>query len=116
MRPFARARKKPTTAPSDCCTIVRAPIKEHVPPDVQAAQFWLKKRRPDRWRDVQQLAHVLGKYIHIISDWRRWDEMTTDERVAAERLYEEAANARVATRARGLAAREQRAAIRAQRA
>lgn len=26
-------------------------IKRHVPPDVTAQIFWLKNRRPDRWRD-----------------------------------------------------------------
>jgi hypothetical protein len=56
---------------------VRAPTKERVPPDVHAAEFWLKNRRPDRWRDVQQLEHVLGKFI--ISD----RPMTADEWIAA---------------------------------
>ena len=26
--------------------------------------FWLKNRRPDRWRDVQNIDHVVGVY-HI---------------------------------------------------
>jgi hypothetical protein len=39
---------------------------EHMPPDVTAAFIWLKNRDPDRWRDVQNVEHVLGKYI--ISD------------------------------------------------
>lgn len=26
-------------------------IKKHVPPDVTAQIFWLKNRRPDKWRD-----------------------------------------------------------------
>jgi hypothetical protein len=39
---------------------------EHCPPDVGAAFIWLKNRDPDRWRDVQNVEHVLGKYI--ISD------------------------------------------------
>lgn len=30
---------------------------KHVPPDVTAQIFWLKNRRPDRWRDKQQLEH-----------------------------------------------------------
>lgn len=29
------------------------PIKKVYPPDVTAAIFWLKNRRPDRWRDVK---------------------------------------------------------------
>ena len=30
---------------------------KHVSPDVTAQIFWLKNRRPDRWRDKQQLEH-----------------------------------------------------------
>ena len=33
----------------------RVPIKEHCPPDVTAQIFWLKNRRPDRWRDKQDI-------------------------------------------------------------
>jgi AAA domain len=40
--------------------------EEHCPPDVGAAFIWLKNRDPDHWRDVQNVEHVLGKYI--ISD------------------------------------------------
>ena len=42
---------------------VYAPYIEHVPPDVTACIFWLKNRDPQHWRDVQQMEHVLGKYI-----------------------------------------------------
>jgi hypothetical protein len=45
---------------------VYAPYTEHVPPDVTAGIYWTKNRMPDRWRDQQQMGHVLGKYI--ISD------------------------------------------------
>jgi hypothetical protein len=51
---------------------------EHCPPDVAAAFIWLKNRDPDRWRDVQNVEHVLGKYI--ISD-----RPMTIEQWAAER-------------------------------
>lgn len=34
--------------------IVRAPIVEHVPPDVNAASLWLRNRRPDVWRDKRE--------------------------------------------------------------
>ena len=37
---------------------------EYYPPDTTAAIFWLKNRRPDRWRDVQQLDHAVGVW-HI---------------------------------------------------
>jgi hypothetical protein len=50
---------------------------EHCPPDVGAAFIWLKNRDPDRWRDVQNVEHVLGEYI--ISD----KPMTEEEWAAA---------------------------------
>lgn len=34
--------------------VVEHPYIEHYPPDTVAAIFWLKNRRPDLWRDVQQ--------------------------------------------------------------
>jgi hypothetical protein len=51
---------------------------EHCPPDVGAAFIWLKNRDPDRWRDVQNVEHAIGKYI--ISD-----RPMTPEQWAAER-------------------------------
>src|ERR1700733_2891365 len=47
------------------------------PPNTTAAIFWLKNRRPDRWRDVQQLDHAIGR--SIISD----KPMTEAEWIAA---------------------------------
>lgn len=32
-------------------------IEKHYPPDTTAAIFWLKNRRPESWRDVQNLEH-----------------------------------------------------------
>ena len=31
------------------------PYREHVPPDVGAAMNWLKNRRPDKWREKQEI-------------------------------------------------------------
>ena len=39
--------------PANASAPVYAPIVEHHPPDTTAAIFWLKNRRPDRWRDVK---------------------------------------------------------------
>ena len=39
---------------------VYAPYTEHVPPDVTAAIFWLKNRRPDQWRDRKELTGADG--------------------------------------------------------
>lgn len=35
--------------------IIRAAVKEHVPPDTTAMIFWLKNRRPHEWRDQRDL-------------------------------------------------------------
>jgi hypothetical protein len=37
--------------------IVRAPVREHVPPDTTAAIFWLKNRRKEQWRDRHEIEH-----------------------------------------------------------
>lgn len=29
-------------------------VRQHVPGDVKAAMYWLKNRRPDKWRDKQE--------------------------------------------------------------
>jgi hypothetical protein len=47
------------------------------PPNVTAAIFYLKNRRPSEWRDVQHLDQVTGHYI--ISD----KPMTEEEWIAA---------------------------------
>lgn len=33
--------------------IVMTPIRKQIPPNPTAAIFWLKNRRPDRWRDIK---------------------------------------------------------------
>ena len=35
--------------------VIRAQTKTHVPPDPRAGEFWLRNRRPDRWKDAKQL-------------------------------------------------------------
>jgi hypothetical protein len=47
--------------------IIRAETVEHVPPDVGAAFNWLKNRKPDDWRDKQEVAHS-GLSITIAKD------------------------------------------------
>ena len=54
------------------------PYIEHVPPDVTAQIFWLKNRKPVERRDVQQMEHVLGKYI--IADRPMTEDEWTRER------------------------------------
>jgi hypothetical protein len=57
---------------------VYAKYIEHVPPDVTAGIFWMKNRDPEHWRDVQNVTHVLGKYI--ISDQPMTPEQWARER------------------------------------
>ena len=47
--------------------IVEHKYIEHYPPDTTAALFWLKNRRPDRWRDVQRIDASMGHYISAIT-------------------------------------------------
>lgn len=35
--------------------VIRAPVREHVPPDTTAAIFWLKNRRAEAWRDQSNI-------------------------------------------------------------
>lgn len=37
--------------------IVETPMVKHYPPDTTAAIFWLKNRRPEEWRDKQEIEH-----------------------------------------------------------
>ena len=44
------------------------------PPNTTAALFWLKNRRPDRWRDVQQIQGDIGLLaVGSANDRRRMD-------------------------------------------
>jgi hypothetical protein len=51
---------------------------EHVPPDPSVGMFWLKNRQSDQWRDIQNVEHVLGKYV--ISDTPLTEEQWIKER------------------------------------
>lgn len=53
--------------------IVRAPVREHVPPDTTAAIFWLKNRRANDWRDVHKIEHGKAGDFDRMSD----DELAT---------------------------------------
>jgi hypothetical protein len=70
-------------------TTGRRSLHEHCPPDVAAAFICLKNRDPDRWRDVQNVEHVLGKYIisdHPMTEeeWARERATVIDETVVEE--------------------------------
>lgn len=52
--------------------VVRADIVEHVPPDVGAIKMWLGNRRPDKWKDKQEVA-VTGAET-FINVWKSISE------------------------------------------
>lgn len=57
---------------------------EHCPPDVGAAQFWLRNRRPDKWKDKQPEADD-ARYGSEV-DPAEYDKLPTAE---LQRLYAE---------------------------
>lgn len=46
--------------PQGATAPVYAPYTEHHAPDVTACIFWLKNRRPEKWRDAQQREHTFA--------------------------------------------------------
>lgn len=43
--------------PAGASAPVLAQYREHYPPDTAAASLWLRNRRPDKWRDKQEVEH-----------------------------------------------------------
>lgn len=41
--------------------VVRAPTKEHVPPDFSSMRMWLMNRRPEAWRAIQDATVAEGE-------------------------------------------------------
>jgi hypothetical protein len=53
-------------------TVIRADTVEHVPPDVGAIKMWLGNRRPDKWKDKQEVA-VTGAEAFVAA-WKAISE------------------------------------------
>jgi Homeodomain-like domain len=66
--------------------IVEHKYIEHYPPDTTAALFWLKNRRPDRWRDVQRVDAALGHYV--IADRPLTESEWARERAIADKTID----------------------------
>src|SRR5690606_22946308 len=49
-------------------------IKKHVLPDVTAQIFWLKNRRPDKWRDKKEIESPQVSRVIIVDDVPEVDE------------------------------------------
>ncbi len=49
-------------------------VEKEVIPDVTAQIFWLKNRRPDKWRDKQEMQHSGDMGLNIVVDYGDDDE------------------------------------------
>lgn len=38
--------------------VVQTPVRKHYPPDSTSMIFWLKNRKPEQWRDKQEVEHA----------------------------------------------------------
>ena len=45
------------TYDGDGCVIKREKTTKHIPPDPTSCIFWLKNRKPQEWRDKQEVEH-----------------------------------------------------------
>lgn len=61
--------------PAGASEPVYAPYIEHFPPDTAAAFIWLKNRRPDEWRDRQEISgNITTTYIAEIPALAKSDD------------------------------------------
>jgi hypothetical protein len=74
--------------------IIRAPVREHVPPDTTSMIFWLKNRRPDAWRDVHKIDATLN-------DKRDLSDLSTADLLARTTRILEDAEDRAGGKAKG---------------
>ncbi len=58
--------------------IVRAKVRKHVPPDTVSMIFWLKNRRPEKWRDVHKIEHGLPGDFDRLTDQELLEELRKD--------------------------------------
>ena len=58
-------------------------IRKQVAPDTGAAAFWLKNRKPDVWRDKQELKHSGGVDIR-----KQYEKMSDEELEELVKRYE----------------------------
>lgn len=59
--------------------IVQTPLRKHYPPDTTACIFWLKNRRPEEWRDRQELTGKDGAPL-----FEKPAETMTDDEIRRE--------------------------------
>lgn len=54
--------------------VITKTVKKEVVPDTTAQIFWLKNRRPDKWRDKQEMQHSGDMGLNIVVDYGDDDE------------------------------------------
>ena len=64
-------------------------VTKHVPPRVQATQFWLKNRRPEMWRDKQEIEHSGGGIESILAEVMNTSRGLPSEHPSADKHREE---------------------------
>lgn len=52
--------------PAGATKPVVASYREHYPPDTAAASLWLRNRRPEKWRDKQDIEHSGGVTVELV--------------------------------------------------
>jgi hypothetical protein len=65
-------------------TVERHEYTEHYPPDTTAAIFWLKNRRPDKWREKLEVASTVTHDVSNLSD-QELDALIARELARAEK-------------------------------
>ena len=58
-------------------------VTKHVAPDVTAQIVWLKNRRPDKWRDKQDVEHSGGIGVRNV-----YENMSEEELMELAKKYE----------------------------
>jgi hypothetical protein len=59
--------------------VEKALLKKALNGNVTAMIFWLKNRKPDKWRDSQSIEHSTNEEINIIDRQRMIEKYLTDE-------------------------------------
>lgn len=68
--------------PANAAAPVYAPYRAKIAPDTTAGIFWLKNRRPEQWRDKQDVEHSGGIEVKSLG----LDQLDPDERAVLRDL------------------------------
>ena len=75
--------------------IIRAETTKHYPPDTAACIFWLKNRKPEKWREKQEIKHdvkegsgvMMVPNIASMSDWNKMVEENEKDLKEKEKVF-----------------------------